>query len=240
VNDIAFQVKCELALAFHDVFNAYQEKDGNPLAFFASWAAKVTLKLAVDEKSNVRPSFIATPTGVFSIAGGGELSANATRTETIGFFLLMSDLFDPKSKKLKLKQARPVCKHRSNILIQSDLKLKEWVESLALIAAVPDGVSNPFVSGGPLDATSHEIQFIVVMGGSITPTWKLISVTANPDAPFLGASRTQTDDLLITLGPIDVLANGRGIAPSAALSAQHLAAQIGQSVSTAIQSQNRR
>lgn len=239
--DIAYHVRCELALAFYNVFHSVQEKNRNPLDFFASWAAKATLKLIVDEKSNISPSFAATPTGVFSVGGGVTLSAQATRTETIGFFLLLSDLFEKsqKNQPLRLKPPTP-CKQKSPILIQSDLKMEQWIESLAMLATAPESISDPFKTGGPLDATSHEIQFIVIASGSLTPTWTLVSATVNPDSPFVGASRTQTDDLLITLGPLEQVAGTRALAASITLDQQHFAAQIGQSVTTAIQSQLRR
>jgi hypothetical protein len=101
------------------------------------------------------------------------------------------------------------------------------------LAALPD-----FASVGPLDTTSHEVQFIITVSGDVTPVWKLVSVTVNPGGPFLGATRTRTDDLLITMGPLDVSASGRPLRPSRAIEDAHLAAQI-QGITTAIQNQRR-
>jgi len=238
VNRIANQVKCELSKAVYDVIAEYQEKGDNPVGWLITWGAKATLKIVVDEKSNVSPGVLVTPPGAFSIAGNGSLSADATRTETIGFFLVFSDLLDPKTRKLPATPPK-ACVHHSDILIESDLKLKEWVEAVALIAATPRTVSNPFVTGGPLDTTSHEVQFIVTVGGDLTPSWKLVSVSVNPGSSFLGASRARTDDLLITMGPLDVLAQGRALRPSQAIETAHLGAQL-QSIATAIQNQARR
>jgi hypothetical protein len=238
VNRIANQVKCELGKAVYDVIAEYQEKNTNPVGWLATWGAKATLKLIVDEKSNLSPGVLVTPPGTFSLGADASLSADATRTETIGFFFVFADLLDPKTHRLPAKEPR-ICIHYSDILIESDLKLKEWVEAVGLIAATPQTVSNPFVSGGPLDTTSHEVQFIVTLSGDVTPTWKLVSVTANPGSLFLGASRMRTDDLLITMGPLDVVASGRALRPSEAIETAHLAAQI-QGITTAIQNQSRR
>lgn len=238
VNRIANQVKCELGKAVYDVIAEYQEKNANPVGWLATWGAKATLKIIVDEKSNISPGVLVTPPGVFSLAGDASLSSDATRTVTIGFFFVFADLLDPKTHKLPTKEPQ-ICIHYSDILIESDLKLKEWVEAVGLIAATPQTVSNPFVSGGPLDTTSHEVQFIVTLSGDVTPIWKLVSVTVNPGSSFLGATRTRTDDLLITMGPLDVLASGRALRPSRAIEDAHLAAQI-TSITTAIQNQGRR
>jgi hypothetical protein len=237
VNRVANQVKCELGKAVYDVIAEYQEKDNNPVGWLVTWGAKATLKIIVDEKSNVSPSVLVTPPGVFSIGADASLSAEATRTETIGFFLVFADLLDPKTHKLPAK-APEVCAHYSDVLIESDLKLKEWVEAVGLLASTPRTVSNPFVSGGPLDTTSHEVQFIITVSGDTTPVWKLVSVTANPGSPFLGGSRARTDDLLITMGPLDVVASGRALRPSQAIETAHLGAQL-QSITTAIQNQRR-
>jgi hypothetical protein len=237
VNRIANQVKCELRKAVWDVLNEYQEKKGNPLVWLASWSAKVTLKIIVDEKSNLSPGVLVTPPSAFSLGLNGALSADATRTESIGFFFVFADLLTPKKGRL-LPRELPDCVHHSDILIESDLKLKEWLEAVALVSATPESISSPFKAGAPIDVVSHEVQFVVVLGGDLTPTWKLVPVTINPGGPFLGASRTRTDDLLITMGPLDALAPGRPIGPSVAVEQSHLASQIGQAVTSAIRSQS--
>jgi hypothetical protein len=50
----------------------------------------------------------------------------------------------------------------------------------------------PFSSGGN----------VVSPGGSFTPTWKLARLTANTSSNLVVAQRTNTNDLIITLGPI--------------------------------------
>jgi hypothetical protein len=52
------------------------------------------------------------------------------------------------------------------------------------------------------DSFSQEIKFIIVSTGNITPTWKLIQLSANTgNGSFFSTGRTRTHDLIITIGP---------------------------------------
>jgi uncharacterized membrane protein YgcG len=83
------------------------------------------------------------------------------------------------------------------------------------------GASGGGGGGGGLktDAYSYEIKFVIVSSGNVTPTWKLVQVSANTSGTFFATGRTRTHDLVITIGPNDNLT----------LNA-HLASQIGQAV----------
>ena len=75
------------------------------------------------------------------------------------------------------------------------------------------------------DTISIEIKFVIVSSGNVTPTWKLLRVSASTgSAPLFGMGRTRTHDLIITIGPNNT-----------ATANTHLASQIGNSVSTANQ-----
>ena len=53
----------------------------------------------------------------------------------------------------------------------------------------------------PFDIISHEVNFVVVAGGNITPTWTLVTFSANTgNSPLIGATRTRTNNVLITMG----------------------------------------
>jgi hypothetical protein len=62
-----------------------------------------------------------------------------------------------------------------------------------------------------------------VSNGSITPTWKLVKLSANTGSnPLFATGRTRTHDLIITMGPeTEQTANA------------HLASQIGNAVANA-------
>jgi len=53
------------------------------------------------------------------------------------------------------------------------------------------------------DIISLEEKFIIVTNGTVTPSWKLVRVSANQSTstPFFGTGRTRTHDLIITVGP---------------------------------------
>jgi hypothetical protein len=92
----------------------------------------------------------------------------------------------------------------------------------------PSGGSKSFTGSGgdssfKQDSFSEEIKFIIVSSGSITPTWKLIQLSANPNSPFFGTSRTRTHDLIITIGP-----------PTQRTQNDFLATQIGQAVRSTV------
>ena len=51
------------------------------------------------------------------------------------------------------------------------------------------------------DIFSLEEKFIIVTSGNVTPSWKLVRVSANTNASLFAAGRTRTHDLVITVGP---------------------------------------
>ena len=57
--------------------------------------------------------------------------------------------------------------------------------------------------GGSLGpySVSTELKFVIVSSGNITPTWKLLQVSANTSGTLFAANRTRTHDLIITVGP---------------------------------------
>jgi hypothetical protein len=70
------------------------------------------------------------------------------------------------------------------------------------------------------DTITYEVKFVIVSTGSVTPTWKLIRVSANTSGNLFSTGRTRTHDLIITLGP-----------PTAATAQTHFASQLGNAVS---------
>jgi hypothetical protein len=72
------------------------------------------------------------------------------------------------------------------------------------------------------ESISIEIKFVIVTSGNVTPTWKLVNVSANTgSAPFFNIGRTRTHDLIVTIGPNNQQTNN-----------SHLASQIGNAVSS--------
>ena len=77
------------------------------------------------------------------------------------------------------------------------LPTREWLATLALIHDTGE-------AGGPFKSNviSHEVKFEIISNGDITPSWKLVRISANQGAPFFfGTSRDRTHDLIITFAP---------------------------------------
>ena len=88
------------------------------------------------------------------------------------------------------------------------------------------GKSSSGGGGFNQDSFSREIKFNIVSSGNITPTWKLVQVSANTGGTFFSAGRTRIHDLIITIGP-----------PTTRTANDFLASQIGQSVRSGARSQ---
>jgi hypothetical protein len=89
----------------------------------------------------------------------------------------------------------------ASLFLQSDLKIADWLHDAVYLQTVKGG---DFTQTDPLTkdaALSHEIKFEIVSGGNLTPTWKLVRVSANQTAPFFNTTRDRTQDLIITMGP---------------------------------------
>jgi hypothetical protein len=62
----------------------------------------------------------------------------------------------------------------------------------------------------PLDLISQTMNFYITSSGSITPTWKLVRVSAPLAGTFASASRKDTNTLIIAFGRPDLSKNGGG------------------------------
>jgi hypothetical protein len=113
----------------------------------------------------------------------------------------------------------------SSPLIQSDLKLGEWLNYQALPVATGE-VGLPTSDSGVFkqNVLSHEVKFEIITSGGVTPAWKLVRATVNQTGTLLSATRDRTHDLLITFGP----GTSSGLVGQAA--STHQASEIGLSV----------
>ncbi len=235
VNAVAAHVNCELGKAIR------KTADDVGADWLYGWSAKTTLTLTIDEKSTISPG-LTFPREVFTLGLGGSLAGDATRVQTISWFFDFRDFYIRPDKLHKNLDGDAPCRRSYDYPIEGDLQIYESVYSGVKAAKIPGTVSQPFKTGGPLDIIEHHVTFDVTLSGNITPSWKFVNVTANADGTFLSGSRDRKDDLLITMGPTQIedtkreLVARRAVGPSAAVADAHLAAQIGQAVSTALRS----
>jgi hypothetical protein len=102
-----------------------------------------------------------------------------------------------------------------------------FVKKMEDCAAHPPKEEKPLYD--PLSTISETINFYITFSGSVTPTWKLVRVTAPLAPTFLSASRKDTNTLIIVMGRPDTT-NGKAATASAAMNNQLLALQLAQAV----------
>jgi len=90
-------------------------------------------------------------------------------------------------------------------MIDGDLKIREFIYDKALIAAAANVVlagSGPPGQHPAFNIITEEITFVSSYGGAVTPTWKLARLSANTLSNLVIGQRTNTNDVIITLGPL--------------------------------------
>lgn len=220
-NTIINHIKCEIHKGADDALERWKEpgrRSGFPPDWFKTWNATVTLKLAVDEKGSLAPGVSWTRTfpsaNSFTLGAGLNLSSQATRTETISFTYSLQSLVGAK------RIAEP-CKVPNASLLTGDLKIGEFIDKKIFLTTVPGTI------GSPYSAFNYEVSFVIITNGTVTPTWKLVDVTANPGGPFASATRTRTHTMSITFSA----PNDKAAEEAARL---HNASLIGQAVADAL------
>lgn len=216
--DLIRHLKCELNLGARDALRQYSNESsgGNGVDWIRKWQAKVALKLVVDDTTTLNPGitlkqpmqnaishFVSgnvTAAQSFSLGLGAQVSSQATRTEITTFTVHFDDLL----KNQGLADDLTDCKGHGRIPILGDLKIKSFMMANLGTATVPDALPNNG-KDSPFDALSYQTTFIVTLAGSANPSWNLVHFTGNNagNNPLFNAMRKRTQDVLITMGPID-------------------------------------
>ena len=192
VQAILINITCELRGAVNDLREAYPQG-----TFIDGFGIQTTLTLTYEEKGTLAPTvnwFPPSPaTAVFNVGAGLNLSSDATRKNVIDGYYLVSDLENARCS----DAARP----NGAFLLQSDLKLSEWLFT-AVSASLTNTVNFKNTTLGVKDSIlQHEVKFVIDTSANATPAWKFKLVTVNPGGTFLNLDRSRTNDLLITMGP---------------------------------------
>ncbi len=240
-------IVCELANA------VYEGVEHSGLPWLVGWGTSVTLTISAENQSSFNPSVSFTEpfgnvlrhfsTGVvtasqsFSMPVGGNASANTTRTETIQFTMLNTALIQYAERKA---QTYTECSDLADgVMIDGDLKIRNFINDKVMIAAF-----GPLASYTPADwpiynTFTENLTFIAILGGNLTPTWKLWNVTAANTNPLLMAQATYTNTLVVTEGPIGTFPT-QYAAPALSTSAQlqHNAQVQAAAIATSLQGQS--
>lgn len=92
--------------------------------------------------------------------------------------------------------------------------VQDVIKQLTICPTLPAPTANPLVYD-PLDLVSQTINFYITSNGSVTPSWKLVRVSAPLAGTFASASRKDTNTLIIAFGRPDLSkANSSGTAIS--------------------------
>lgn len=203
IQAIVRNVRCEIQDAVIHLYDDNRDIDpyNRNLKWFDKWAIQMSLQLTIDEKGILNPTGNWLPpspaNSIFNLAVGGTVSTEAQRINKIGAFFLVADL-------KKLGPCPPQYRNRGPFILQSDLKLYQWLHAM-MISINNNDTPAPADSSGPLQSNvlSHEVKFDIVSTGTLNPGWVLTQGTINQNGPLLSATRDRTQDLIITLGPAD-------------------------------------
>ena len=217
VQKIVQSVTCELRDAVNDFYNIQQRRH----LFVDNWGAQLTLTLTIEERSELNPTALWIPHTMFSLFGGADVSADATRMDVINSFHTIQEL---RALKACSSRERP----QGPFLLESDLKLRNLLFDSQTTADTGQVNFGETAKADSKNVIQHEVKFIVSSSASLTPTWKASRVwSVNQSGVFLSALRNRTQDLLITLGETDQ----SGTAPGPAAASLALSSQIGIAVS---------
>jgi hypothetical protein len=240
---LIYHIQCQLAMAVKDA-KKFSADNADKAKWLDNWGAQISLVLAVNNKDDVAPGLslnhpLANAITAFSKNGdvttprsrtvglGFNWSADATRTETIGFFYSFKQLAEADIDTDK-------CKTSQGPYLSSDLKITDFLMKGLDMSFQPDAL---FAKSGesPYQTFTYEVKFIVTTGGNLNPGWTLLRVSVDPTGSLYALSRIHTDDLTITMGPIKTDDKTGAISPSDELTQRHNADLIGQAVANALQ-----
>jgi hypothetical protein len=237
-SNIIANIRCEVTKGLYEALAT-----GN-VPWLAGWGATISLNLTWDEQSNLAPGLTySNPIGgtkVFSLGGGLSATAHATRLEAITFTLENKTLLQEALLTRRLRPGGLDCSSlEDGTTIHSDLKIDEFIYDKATIAGGHEATTN-LIDHPQFSTFQETLTFVVSLGGSIHPSWKLTRFSVNPDGKFLGATRMKTSLIIITLGPLAKPATAAGPAELRVQArVQHDAALIGASTAAALVSQSR-
>jgi hypothetical protein len=192
VQAILTNITCELRDAVNDLRQAYPKG-----TFIDEWGVQTTLTLTYDEKGAIAPGVLWTPpslaSSLFTLGAGLNFSSDATRMNKINAYYLVSDL--------EMARCSEAARPNGLFLLQSDLKLSEWLFDAASAAMTNTINFKTTTLAVKENVLQHQVTFEITSSATLNPSWMLTRVTVNPSGNLFSTGRTRTNDLLITLAP---------------------------------------
>src|ERR1700732_3904410 len=212
-NNIVRHIRCE-------IFKGLWEANQLPKVrqWLPYWGTSITLTLTVDEQSLLNPGVSVfnpfenvvktfpvggnvTGSQFFSLGIGASATAHATRQETIQVTYSNKDLLIMAEQDLRINGTLSCKDLQNGVMIEGDFKIGQFIYDKSLIASFGN-VTTQNPSWPPYDTFSEQITFVVLFGGTVTPTWKFFRTAVNSTSTLLSANRTNTNNLTITLGAL--------------------------------------
>lgn len=222
VEAIVRHVGCELGEAVYDEYSpSYPET-----FYLKNWAAKIALTIRAKNTLSLNGSsslFGPSSVGVFSIGIGSQ--SDSTREMVITYFVTFEELIRRQLERQAGQQTgcnKPPNQANDtystetifNRPIAGNLGISTTLMSAMETWTTP-GLLSSTVKNGPFETVTHNVTFEVRINGGANPALSFSNVTANVGSKLLDATRTDTNQLQITMGPLVI--GDRGPTPSKAL-----------------------
>lgn len=234
-SNIIANVRCEV------IKGLFEAEATQKVPWIGGWGTSVSLNLTWDEQSNVSPGLnYSTPLHVgesFSVGAGASASAHATRQENITFTWDNKTLLE--EGRLNHRVPGLDCSKLTNgVTVNSDLMIDEFILDKATIAG-NGNASNLGLKYPEFSIFQETLTFVVSFSANGTPTWTLTQFTV-PNGTLVGAGRSNTSVIIVTLGKLENPATPAGPAELIEQARiQQEAATIGAATATSIISQTR-
>jgi hypothetical protein len=204
---VAGRIACELGKAINGLYDNVKDNEvlWQDYKFFFKWIVQTTLTFTVDEQSTISatPSFISklhplAAAETFTLGLSGSHKNQATRVDKVTLTYKVTDFIGAKQFSCENQGF-----YKGTLFLQSDLKIEEWLSAALNVAVAQGGQSqvtaHPRFNAKP-EAIQHDVKFLIVSAGGISPTWKLVDF-ANGANPLVAAQRDRAQQLLVTMGP---------------------------------------
>ncbi|MBP1861631.1 hypothetical protein [Rhizobium herbae] len=199
-SNIIANVRCEVTKGLFEALMT------NHVPWLKDWGTKITLDLSWDEVSNFNPGVSYTdPIGAgktFTVGAGLQLSARATRQEQITFTLDNSVLLIEAGLTKDARGNLDCSSLQDGTQVYSDLDIDGFILDKTTIAGGHEATTRT-IEYPQFSTFTQKLTFVATFGASATPTWKLVRTTYNPSGNFLQATRTKTNLIVVTLGPLE-------------------------------------
>ena len=146
----------------------------------------------------------------FALAVGGTLSSTATRTNVLHLFYRVV-IFAKLSSKRFVGQLRAlhIADHCGNVVCEDNFKIYQWLKSTLFLQYTQVANYNDSSIGQQgQNGVSTEIKFEIVSNGNISPAWKIVNVANSGPLPLFSTGRDRTQDIIITIGPLQQPSGG--------------------------------